>query len=498
MKRTFLYASLLLAVVVSGCRKDEPTEETKKTPVSFVVEGPVTRTVTNGNTTTFVKGDQIGISSSGLASEMSNEVFTVAENGSLAGKSFYYDDENPATFYAHYPYTAVYDKGTVEMTVSADQSTAENFNANDFMTATAVGDPVEGGMVVLKFYHRLTLVKVVWGGSLTTTSATINNVLTGVRWTQGTNELTTSGKAASIKMWQESEDNQEYWALIPAQTVKAGTELVTINDVDDNYTFVTESDITFNSNTTKKISLTVKPDGSIEATVSELDIENWNDDDEEIDGEADAITVALITEEEGQNITLTPNSKNDAVEGAWNVAVEAGNIIEVDEDGYLHFNIADYNEAGNESKWWNNALYFRPTAKVASNIKPKIFKLTFEAWASEPGKGFMVQVMKGDESANTYFGITNTNPIDKEEVTYNRMYYPSFKAEQLENGFVKMTYWVNFGQIIDAAGTTVTEAGPGDYEKVLLTLSINTGTTDANAYGVDFLFRNFKFMEVKY
>ena len=491
MKRTFLYAALLLAVLAAGCRKDEPVDEKKKTPVSFVVDGPVTRTVTNGNTTTFVKGDQIGVSSSGLASEMSNEVFTVADNGSLTGKAFYYNDEDPATFYAHYPYTAAYTKGSVTMTVSPDQSSAEKYNANDFMTATAVGDPASGGTVVLKFYHRLTLVKVVWNGSLTATSATINNVLTDVTWTQGSNELATGGKAANIKMWKVSAADQEYWALVPAQTIKAGTELVTVSDADENYKFVTESDIIFNSNTTKKISLTMKSDGSIEAAISELDIENWGDD-EEIDGEADAVTVALITEEEGKNITLTPNSKNNAVEGAWNVAVEEGSTIEVTSDGELHLNIAD------GAKWWNNAVYFRPTAKVASNIKPKIFKLTFEAWASAPGKGFMVQVMKGDESANTYFGIINSNPIGKDEVAYNRMYYPSFKAEQLEDGFVKMTYWVNFAQTIDAGGTTVTEAKEGDFEKVLLTLSINTGTTDANAYGVDFLFRNFKFMEVKY
>ena len=67
MKKVFLHAIFLLTVLVAGCRKEEPADDATKTPVSFVIEEEVTRTVTNGSTTTFVAGDQIGISSSGLA-----------------------------------------------------------------------------------------------------------------------------------------------------------------------------------------------------------------------------------------------------------------------------------------------------------------------------------------------------------------------------------------------------------------------------------------------
>ena len=200
----------------------------------------------------------------------------------------------------------------------------------------------------------------------------------------------------------------------------------------------------------------------------------------------------------GDPTALKPNSKNNAVEGAWNVAVAEGNTIELDGEKALHLNIDTI--GGVDGKWWNNAVYYRPSSEVAAKIKPAIYKLTFKAKASAALKGFMVQVMKGDESGNIYFGIINADPAGKDDVNWNRMYYPSFKADLFTDNamdYQTMTYWVNFGKIVDTAGTTVTDAKVGDYEKVLLTLSVNTGTSDANAYGVDFWFKDFTFIEVK-
>lgn len=492
MKKYFIIASLLLAAAATGCKKDKPEDDTTKTPVSFVIDETVTRTVTNGNTTTFVSGDKVGITSSGLAAEMQNVEFTVTGNGALAGGVFYYDGQKPAVFYAHYPYTAKYNAGEVTMTIDSDQSTAEKYNANDFMTSVATGDPATGGTVILRFNHRLALVKVVWNGSLTATAASLNNVASETTWKQVNNTLTTGGENIDINMWKISDDGQEYWALIPAQKVSAGAELVTITDVDKSYKYVTASDINFSANTIKKITLTVQEDGSIEAVISELDIENWNDDVVDGGGTVEEVAepaVVLISATEEEYITLVPNSKANAAAGAWNVAAEAGNVIEMTESGEIHFNIAS-------GSWWNNALYFRPSEEKAAQIKPGLYKLSFEATASAALKGFMVQVMKGEESSNTYFGIINSDPTGKTDVTYNRMYYPSLKEDQMGT-YVKMTYWVNFAQIISSDGKTITEGKDGDFSKVLLTLSINTGTSDANAYGVDFHFRNFEFIEVK-
>lgn len=511
MKSTFLSAALVLTVCLTGCRKDEqPARESgENTQVQFVIEDQVTRTATSGGTTRFLEGDRIGIVSSGLATDMSNAIYTVSADGSLTGEPFYYDGTNAASFYAHYPATASYAASAVTMTVSEVQNTEELFNANDFMTATASGDPAVGnGVVSLRFYHRLTLVKVVWKGTETASVANMNNVKPTVTWKHADNTLTTSGDVIDVCMWKQ-EAAQEYWALVPEQVVSAGTDLVTVMDGTKAYRYTTAGEISFKANTVKTITLSIAADDAVEAVFSEIAIEDWGSDD--VDGGGDVAEVVLpavelITLAESQNITLTPNSKTNAAAGAWNVAVNNSNVIEWDsEESAIHMNVAsvkiDSDDDGvadkETSNWWDNAVYWRPSEADAARIMPTIYKLTFKAKASAAAKGFLVQVMKGDESSNTYFGIYNADPASKETVEWQRMYYPSFKAESWDaDTYYDMTYYVNFGVII-AADKTVSEGNAGDYEKVLLTLSINNGSSDANAYGVDFHFKDFSFVEVK-
>lgn len=500
MKKYILSVVALSALFVACSNEETPVPAGESQKVSFVLDNQVSRTVTNGNTTTFVEGDQIGITSSGLDIDMSNATYTVGANGTLSGGSFYYNGNNKATFYAHYPTTATVAGGVVSMSVPANQTTEAAFNACDFMTSTATGDPADGGTVVLKFKHRLAMVKVVWNGSATATNVMLHGAKPTVKWTQATDATATDGNAIDINLWKIG-NGQEYWAMIPEQTLTTASTLLTITDADKSYEYTPAGNLTFSANTIKKITLNLTAEGNVEATISDIDITNWEEDVNDGGGYVEEVqlpAVEIITEEAGKNITLTPNSKNNAEAGAWNVAVAAGNTIEIDGDKALHIKIDTI--GGVDGKWWNNALYYRPSAEVAAQIKPAIYKLSFKAKASAASKGFMVQVMKGDESANTYFGIYNADPATKEEVNWNRMYYPVFKEELFTDNamdYQEMTYWVNFGKIIDTGGTTVTDAKAGDYEKVLLTLSINTGTTEANAYGVDFWFKDFTFIEVK-
>lgn len=504
MMKKYLLPTLALSAIFAACSNDDaatPAGENQK--VNFVINQTVSRTTTSGNTTTFVEGDKIGITSSGLDIDMSNATYTVGADGKLNGGTFYYDGENQATFYAHYPTSATYAQGTVALTVPANQASETAFNACDFMTATATGDPADGGVVVLKFSHRLALVKVVWNATETATGVTLQGVKPTATWTQSTNAVATGGEAIDINLWKIG-SGQEYWAMIPEQTISSGATLLTITDAAKSYEYTPGGDLTFSANTIKKITLNLNEEGNIEATISDIDINNWVEDTTDGGGYVQEVVlppVELISETAGKDITLTAGTKANAAANAWNVDVDEGNTIAWDAtESAIHFNIAATNEAGNASSWWNNAVYYRPSETLAAQIKPTIYKLTFKAKASEAAKGFMVQVMKGDESANTYFGIYNVDPATKDEVTWARMYYPSFKEELFTDGSMEyqtMTYWVNFGKKIDAAGTTVTDAAVGDYSNVLLTLSINSGSSAANAYGVDFYFKDFTFVEVK-
>lgn len=109
MKRKILYTAWIIGSLFATCSSEDTpsalTQDTRK-EVKLEIGGPVTRTVTNGSSTTFVEGDAIGISSSGLDMDMNNAKYTVGSQGELTGGVFYYDGDNKATFYAHYPYTA--------------------------------------------------------------------------------------------------------------------------------------------------------------------------------------------------------------------------------------------------------------------------------------------------------------------------------------------------------------------------------------------------------
>lgn len=498
MRTRNLITPFILAVALIGCKKGNEIESVP-TPVTFEIVPVVTRLVTSGNVTTFETNDSLAISSVGLSTEMVNAKYKVTGDGTLSGEKFFYNEENTAKFYAHYPFTAEYDNGIVTMTVDSDQSTEAKFNANDFMTATAVGDPANGGTVKLSFSHRLTLVKVLWQTSATAESVTMGNILPEVSWNHVSDEYTTAGSVSEISMWKKSETAQEYWALIPSQKIAAETELLTIIDNGNVYKYVTTSEVNFRSNTTKVITLTGIEEDKIEAVFSEIEIGQWVEDNEEIEGLVNQSLMEIISQEAGKNITLAAGTKNNAAEGLWTADVDEGNTIVVDEQNPAPSTISMMINAG---KWWDNSVFYRPDSKTASLIKPKWFKLSFDVMADHTGKGFMLQVLKGDESGNVYFGMTNADPKIKTPASYTRTYYPSLDKA---NEFVRLSYWVNFGVRIDMVtpeGSTTavpqeSPAGTGDYEKVLMNISINTGTTAANAYGIEFKFRNFEFVEVK-
>ena len=408
MKRILIIAATFTIIGAASCKKDEqPQVNEGNKKVEFIIDETVTRSVEGK--ISFAEGDNIGIVSNGLALDMNNATYTVTADGKLSGGSFYYDGNKSASFYAHYPTKATYADGKVTMSVAADQNSADYFAANDFMTATTSGDAnTNNGVVALKFYHQFTLVKIVWNNEKAPIATTLDNIKPTLTWQHSDNTFSASGEVIEISTWKPGETSV-YWALVPAQMITTGTELVTIKCADKTYSYTTTSDVEFKANSVKTVTLSVAADDAVQATFSELTIEEWENDTVDGGGNVTEVVlppVQLVTLTESQNITLTPNTKANAAPGQWNVAVDNvnnddpanGNVIEF-KDGALHINIKAFEtEAGNlktaKSKWWNNAVYFRPSEELASKIMPTLYKLTFKASTSAAGRGFMVQVMK--------------------------------------------------------------------------------------------------------
>ena len=202
--------------------------------VSLKVGHIDTRAVTDPNTmlTTLVEGDKVKITSQGLFSDMSDEVFVVGADGVLSSPStFNYKEDSQANFYAAYPETAETADGRTTFKVAGDQSADQAFSENDFMTASETGSP-SGGNVELAFSHRLALVKVIVDEAPDAV-VTIKDVYPSVSWNHTSGSVTTlkTGNPVDIIAGRNSKvtDAVEYWACLPAQIIAAEKEFVTVS-----------------------------------------------------------------------------------------------------------------------------------------------------------------------------------------------------------------------------------------------------------------------------
>lgn len=543
MKKQLLFTALALAAAFTGCSDEDNMPQSGENRVQLFIDGPATRVVTDGNATSFEAGDQIAINSDGLAPEMENETFTVGEDGTLeANLSYYYDGNKSAKFYAYYPTTATSSEGNVSITVPNIQNGTDTYNAYDFMTSTATGSAsTEDGAVSLKFAHRLSLVKVIWEGSTTATDIEMVSIKPTVTWNYATDALTTSGTATNIVMWKVDAAKQEYWALIPAQTIAKGTKLLEIRDGDKAYPFIPKDDLAFNDKHVRKITLNTKEEnGAIEVVATSISIDKWTDDEAVSEGELVSTVLPqniLINADQGtfKDVTaLTALTKKTTQAGVWgfDADTEDGAKIElvtcpVDANAQaIHINIPEKKKDGTTAtKWWENALYYQMGDDVARAIKPgKLYQLKFKLRSNSlDKKQLRMNVMQADldnqffpitqegsrkiddetihnrdQELGAYYETTNSNGTKKTTYYWLGTQYPFVSPAMdgetaVENtAYEEKTYYVNFAKITTAGtGATYrdTPCSIADFGHVALCFAVNSG------FGVDFYIKDITFEE---
>lgn len=302
MKR-ILFITATAALLFTSCEKNEKSRIIND--VEFVIEDVVTRVTTIDNVTTFTTDDVIAITSNGLTEDITNEQYTVKDNG-LEGKAVTFKEEEMATFVAHYPASLTYSEGAIEMTVPTVQ-TAENFHENMFMVAQAEGSAA-APQVALKFKHQLAWVKIALN-NIEGTVVTLNNIKPTVTWTA--DALTASGSVADVTAWKQ-DGTQVYWALVPAQTIAQGTKLVTIETADKSYEYTLAADLTLTTSKVKAITLSVEapsnPTVNAEISVDATEDIAWEDEAAGLEGNVNEVVIPaieVITAEEGNLADLT-------------------------------------------------------------------------------------------------------------------------------------------------------------------------------------------------
>ena len=405
MKRALLYAAAF-AAIFSSCEKTDIKGTTADADVHFVIDKVVTRVTTTDNVTTFVDGDMIAISSTGLETDLANAVYTYTEAGLQSPQDGIvptYVKRNEANFVAWYPSDLRYSENAINMTVPNVQ-TAENFHANMFMVATAAGSK-DSPEVKLSFKHQLAWVKIILA-NMEGTSVALCNVCPTATWTP--TGVTASGTAARVETYARNAN--EFWVLVPAQNITSGTELISIETANNKFAYTLTSDLKLSSSKIKTITLTLNENKvNADISVDTSDDITW-EDDEAFNGEANQTpAIEIISAEAGNfaNVTLNTN-----VTGKQSLSEGWGTLISND---YATITVSnDAAEAviavkGTDGAWYNKSLCY-----LAMNARPGEYILSFSCKVdglsgSAGANDMQVNIMQGGTAENIYYPFNSSN-----------------------------------------------------------------------------------------
>ena len=422
MKKQLLIATSLLALCAACSQQEDPVNQ-EGTPVNFTLSSTTatTRTVTTPSgeiyATNFADGDEIGIYTSGAyGSETVNGKFTVS-GSSLTGPAVKIEESATANFYAYSPYLEG-QGATVAFSVKADQSTAGNYNASNFLTANAQNS---GTAVAFVFNPTLSLVRVEMTGEngITTTDVKIN-AKSAITWTPATDAVEATGTATAITFLKETEtvtDKVVFTAFVPAQTIAAGSQLLVMTVGTKTYQFKPSNDVTLTPGQINKIKVNIASTGGPEVTTenitfSGITVNSWTVNEITVGG--DEVTevvvppIELITAEAGTFTASTAIPSSTGLQGCkvgWNALLTTATQTTI---AYDETEAAVKIASDTTGVWYQKALVYRTPDNAGSLGK---YELTFKV-KTENQKDIIVRVMRGQTkdvyTTSAYF-CTGTN-----------------------------------------------------------------------------------------
>lgn len=244
--------------------------------------------------TSFEPNDEIGIFAyDGEKLVSSNVKYTYNGSEWTSENAIAAQDGVKLSYYAYYPYDAsVTDPASIKDTVSADQTAG--FGKNDMLSARNTEAAAGATNISLNFAHAMAMVQVsLMEGTTSDANATVTlqSILpvTSVNAKDGS-VTAASGASVGVAM-KKAAESLTYRAVVPEQTIKAGSKLLTI--VAGGKTF----DVTFNADVKyekgkllqiKVEALNALPDGA-KVTISGEAINGWTPGEEPEGGETEEI-----------------------------------------------------------------------------------------------------------------------------------------------------------------------------------------------------------------
>lgn len=393
MKKHLILAAVAALATFTACSNEDENEQALQgIPVNFTVNAPTTRATTTLDEsvykTTFDANDRFGVYATGLRNEMDNAICKIESDQSVTPDNSYFfkDQSTNVTFNAYFPATGTTGMGTVApssssvtYTIAADQSEGK-YRGNDFMIAKTTGSGSSPN-VALNFEHQLALVIVKLTDLNTANKVVMNQMLPTATYTFANGTVTTESGASRIDVTMDTQTAaQEYWALVPAQSITSGKELFTITTSDNlRYTYTTTGNLNVDKGKVYKI--TLKKSAASVSTALTATASQWGDVNTIIEeGETkeeyvSAVTASTeVTQLSRNRSELKTNSKSwgylflgidtdvescTATNNGWEIKRKSVNSL--------------------QNGWHNNTLYyFGGETKIATGL----YKLTFKAKAS--------------------------------------------------------------------------------------------------------------------
>lgn len=421
--KKFAFIAVSTLLLASCSEENAPVNPAENQAITLSISEPVvlSRTVTSETDgvlkTTFVAGDQIGVSATGGASA-TNAKFTVSADGSKL------TTETPITFQfntdasltAYTPYV----DGTsanVSFSIKPDQTSADDFNASNFMTSKATVSKADPN-ASLTFTPRMTLVYVEMAGALgvNATNLKLRGIKPSLTWTASTDEVVAADDATDVTM-HKAADKSVFMAFIPAQTTTAGEQLFAITIGSDSYSYKPTGEIAFKEGTVKRFKLTVNADQTVNIESSVAGVTDWTDTSatENENGELTRNYLELISVADGKftGKTLTAATGMQGAKEGWNAIITNNSAtITIEGDAAVI--------ATNGGSWYQRGLYFRTPNNININTAHK-YQLKFEV---KGGTDIQVAVMRGQETgtftSNAFFAVAGNTAakVEKTEAEY--------------------------------------------------------------------------------
>lgn len=246
--KTRLFTFAALALALSACTNDD--ENLNNGPVAAVINAEISDAVaTRASGTAWAERDEIGISESRFG--YANVLYRW-ENGKFtpAGTIIFFQDDDPTTFSAYYPYDA--DGGT--LTATTDATAQQNQPAIDFLYATGATasthnpevnftDDTAAGGTDCSFHHCMSQITLTFkAGSgvdfntIKPTSYTLSGLVLAGSFETTTGTAKTDENAQTADLTMELDGALTSSVILFPQTITSIDLTVNFNDNDYNAT----------------------------------------------------------------------------------------------------------------------------------------------------------------------------------------------------------------------------------------------------------------------